>query len=87
MYQVVFMSQLFFSGSDFFIYGCDFSQVAIDLLKSNESFDPKRSNVFVMDAASDVWKTPFPENSLDVILMVYTLSAVDPKKYERNNND
>ncbi|XP_053210458.1 tRNA N(3)-methylcytidine methyltransferase METTL2-like [Panonychus citri] len=61
------------------IYCCDFSPVAIDLLKSNNSFDESRCKPFVCDVTQDQLSLPFEESSLDVIVSIFTLSAIPPK--------
>ena len=64
-----------------FVYCCDFSSKAIEIVKSNTEYDPKKCHAFVCDIASDNVEFPFPENSLDIILIIFVLSAITPEKY------
>ena len=67
--------------SKMFVYGCDFSAVAIDLLKQQETYDESRCHAFVLDATTSEWNVPFEKSSVDFILLIYTLSAIDPSKF------
>lgn len=62
------------------VYGCDFSATAIEILRSHEEFDNKRCEVFVMDATAENWQVPFAENSIDIIVLIFVLSAIEPSK-------
>lgn len=64
------------------VYGCDFSSRAIEILRSSEDFDSNRCRVFVLDATKESWQDslPFNENSMDIIVMIFVLSAIKPEK-------
>ncbi|KAL4713985.1 hypothetical protein ACJJTC_005616 [Scirpophaga incertulas] len=63
-----------------FIYGCDFSSKAIDIMTQNKLYDTNRCKVFVLDASKENWEVPFHEKSLDIIVLIFVLSAIDPTK-------
>ncbi len=64
-----------------FVYCCDFSHKAIELVKSNPSYDASRCHAFVYDVSSEGTTLPFPENSLDMILLIFVMSAISPDRY------
>ncbi|XP_030380151.1 methyltransferase-like protein isoform X2 [Scaptodrosophila lebanonensis] len=65
------------------LYGCDFSARAIEILRNQPQFDNRRCDVFVMDATQDQWQVPFEENSQDIIVMIFVLSAIEPTKMKQ----
>lgn len=65
---------------DSFIYCCDFSSRAVDLVKSNPEYNPSRCHAFVCDVSSEEFSFPFPKNSVDLILLIFVLSAISPER-------
>lgn len=70
-----------------FVYCCDFSSTAIDIVKETKEYDTRRCHAFVCDVTLDEWaEAPFPENSLDIIICIFVLSALDPEKLQSTFN-
>ncbi|KRY41924.1 methyltransferase domain protein [Trichinella spiralis] len=69
--------------SSLFIYACDFSQVAIDLLKEKRIYDEERCNAFVWDICDEKFQPPFEERSLDCIMLIFVLSSLNPLKFKK----
>ncbi|XP_073970254.1 methyltransferase-like protein isoform X2 [Rhodnius prolixus] len=67
--------------SKLFVYCCDFSNVAIELLKAQQGFDATRCHPFVFNVSDESWEdVPFTENSLDFVLFIFVLSALLPER-------
>lgn len=49
-----------------FMYACDFSKRAVDMVKANEKYDESRCKAFVCDLTQDKLTDNVPENSLDM---------------------
>ncbi|XP_076853300.1 tRNA N(3)-cytidine methyltransferase METTL2 [Brachyhypopomus gauderio] len=69
-----------------FVYCCDFSSTAIDLVKSNLEYDPSRCHAFVHDLSDAAVTYPVPEQSLDVIVLIFVLSALHPDRMQSSVN-
>ncbi|XP_015972270.1 uncharacterized protein LOC107495618 isoform X1 [Arachis duranensis] len=65
---------------DAFVYACDFSPRAIELVKTHEDFKESRVRAFVSDlTVDDLCKEILP-SSVDIVTMIFMLSAVSPEK-------
>lgn len=62
------------------VYASDFSTQAIDILKKTPEFEEKRCTAFVLDATAENWEVPFEKNSIDIIILIFVLSAIHPDK-------
>lgn len=50
--------------------------------QSNPEYDPGRCYAFVHDLSDVEANYPIPDGTLDVIVLIFVLSALHPKKYE-----
>ncbi|XP_062389020.1 tRNA N(3)-methylcytidine methyltransferase METTL2 [Sardina pilchardus] len=65
-----------------FVYCCDFSSTAVELVKSNPEYDSARCHAFVHDLSDESAQFPMQEGSLDVIILIFVLSALHPDKMQ-----
>ncbi|XP_014900891.1 tRNA N(3)-cytidine methyltransferase METTL8, mitochondrial isoform X1 [Poecilia latipinna] len=69
--------------TDSFLYCCDFSPRAIQLVKDHLDYDDSMCHAFVHDICEETGSFPFPPQSLDVILAVFVLSSIHPQRVQR----
>ncbi|XP_055006212.1 mRNA N(3)-methylcytidine methyltransferase METTL8 isoform X2 [Boleophthalmus pectinirostris] len=69
-------------GTDAFVYCCDFSSHAIELMKAHPDYDASMCHSFVHDICDEEVPFPFPSQSLDVILAVFVLSSIHPERMQ-----
>ncbi|KAF9420070.1 hypothetical protein BGZ94_009226 [Podila epigama] len=70
-----------------FVYACDFSKTAVEVVKSNPAYDPKRGKAFVWDLAGDDIPPEVEPESMDVLVLIFVLSALHPDKWENAMNN
>ncbi|XP_053454055.1 tRNA N(3)-methylcytidine methyltransferase METTL8, mitochondrial isoform X5 [Nycticebus coucang] len=65
-----------------FLYCCDFASGAVELVKSHSSYRAAQCSAFVHDICDGGLPYPFPDGTLDVILLVFVLSAIHPDRMQ-----
>jgi len=67
-----------------FIYACDFSPRAVDIVKSNELYDEENIAAFVCDISSkDAFaSSPVEHETSDFASLMFVLSAIAPEHFE-----
>ncbi|XP_014447581.1 methyltransferase-like protein 8 isoform X2 [Tupaia chinensis] len=65
-----------------FLYCCDFASGAVELVKSHSSYRAGQCSAFVHDVCDEGSPYPFPDGILDVVLLVFVLSAIHPDRMQ-----
>lgn len=63
-----------------FAYACDFSPRAVQFVKEHEDYNPERIKAFQCDLTEDDLSREIPADSVDLVTMVFVLSAIHPDK-------
>ncbi|XP_027727952.1 methyltransferase-like protein 6 isoform X2 [Vombatus ursinus] len=63
-----------------FAYACDFSPRAVEYVKQNPLYDAERCKAFHCDLTQDDLLEHVPAASVDVVTLIFVLSAVHPDK-------
>ncbi|XP_020668359.2 tRNA N(3)-cytidine methyltransferase METTL6 isoform X1 [Pogona vitticeps] len=63
-----------------FAYACDFSPRAVEYVKQNPLYDAQRCKVFQCDLTRDDLLENVPPESVDVVMLIFVLSAIHPEK-------
>lgn len=66
-----------------YVYCCDFSPQAIEIIKQTPQFESSRCTPFVLDLTEESPNTPFPPNSIDVVTAIFVVSAITPAKFKQ----
>ncbi|VDN13072.1 unnamed protein product [Dibothriocephalus latus] len=68
---------------DTFVYACDFSEKAVALVRSSYLYKPEHCLAFQQDISKPNLTWPFPPGSIDVICMIFVLSAISPADFSQ----
>ncbi|KAL0963831.1 hypothetical protein UPYG_G00314180 [Umbra pygmaea] len=66
-----------------FLYCCDFSSCAVQLVQKHPDYDQSVCHAFVQDVCDEASSFPFPPLSLDAILLVFVLSSIHPERVQK----
>lgn len=69
--------------NNYFIYACDFSPRAVDFVKLNELYNEERVIAFQCDITTDTIFEHIRRESLDIVTMIFVLSAIHPDKFRK----
>lgn len=64
-----------------FIYACDLSSKAIELLKTNPIYSEAQVKAFQTDITTTNICDEIPNETLDIVTLIFVLSAVDPSNH------
>lgn len=65
-----------------FIYACDFSPRAVEFVKENRLYNTERCKAFQCDLTKDNLLENVPADSVDVVMLIFVLSAIHPEKMQ-----
>lgn len=63
------------------IHACDFSKKAVDLIRANAAYDSEHMQASVWDISSEDLPPAVREGSVDVVVLVFIFSALNPKQW------
>lgn len=69
--------------NDYFIYGLDFSPRAIEIVKQNPLYSEEYMKAFACDITNDDVFETIESESLDLITLIFVLSAIHPDKFPK----
>ena len=65
-----------------FVYACDYSSEAVQVVKSNPLYDQSRIHAFVYDITNPSIPDEIPLGTIDVCVCIFILSAVNPRDWK-----
>ena len=72
---------------DVFVYACDYSAEAIDVVKLNPLYDTEKCEAFVFDITNPILPPSIPLGTIDVCVCIFVLSAINPRDWEIASNN
>lgn len=65
----------------FKIHACDYSKNAVEVMRASENYDTRFMQADVWDAAGEVLPPGIEEGTVDIVLMIFIFSALEPKQW------
>ncbi|KAI7864293.1 S-adenosyl-L-methionine-dependent methyltransferase [Spinellus fusiger] len=66
-----------------FVYAADYSSTAVQVVQNSDNYDTTRSLAFVWDLASSEIPDSIQPGSLDIIVLIFVLSALTPEQWDQ----
>lgn len=63
------------------VHACDFSNKAVEIMRTSPQYDPRYLDVHVWDITSATLPPGVAENSVDVVLLIFIFSALSPEQW------
>ena len=64
------------------IHACDFSSKAVEIMQANEAYNPDHITASIWDISGEELPSGIEEASVDVVLLVFIFSALNPKQWQ-----
>ncbi|KAG9300735.1 hypothetical protein G9A89_023533 [Geosiphon pyriformis] len=68
---------------ELFLYACDFSSTAVEVVKGNPGYKPNHSHAFVWDLTSPQLPHCIEPGSIDIIVLIFVFSAIRPEEWNQ----
>uniref|UniRef100_A0A182RHA4 tRNA N(3)-methylcytidine methyltransferase n=1 Tax=Anopheles funestus TaxID=62324 RepID=A0A182RHA4_ANOFN len=66
---------------NYFIYACDLSPRAVELVRKHNLYDERYMKAFACDITTEEVFETLTEGSLDIVTLIFVLSAIHPEKF------
>lgn len=66
---------------DYFIYACDLSPRAVELVQKHNLYDERYMKAFACDITTEQVFETLADGSLDIVTLIFVLSAIHPDKF------
>lgn len=76
-----FIFPLIKEGLNFHVLACDLSSKAIEIVQKHELYNSENMRVFQTDVTTEDILSIVEENSVDIVTLIFVLSAVHPEKF------
>nr|CAG8571770.1 15961_t:CDS:10 [Entrophospora candida] len=68
---------------ELFIYACDFSSTAIEVIKNSTEYNQEQSKAFVWDLTNQDIPEYIEPGSLDIVVLIFVMSAIRPQDWSQ----
>ncbi|KAK6072993.1 actin-binding protein [Seiridium cupressi] len=65
------------------VHACDFSKKAVEVMRAHEAYHPDHMQADVWDAAGEELPPGLEEGSVDVVIMIFIFSALNPRQWKQ----